>query len=235
MSSKRKKPTVDLFSTLHIRMKAPICGCRATQEPDPNAYGIYFPTEKGQPVGLELKCKICDTILRVPWAELTANVVYVQPKKTKTSTTKVGQVDTNERVRDAERKAEEAIRRAEVQVETATRKAEAQVEIATRQAEEAMRQAEAQLGRAGLDFGTAQSESLDELLGKLFKTRAGAAEWKTTTITTSSEETQEATPEEDLEPDDPPEDLEPEKESEVEAPVDTRPAYMRHLDLEEQS
>ena len=69
-----------LFDTLHVKLKGPLCECRATRQPDKGAYSIYFPVDKTGLAAVKVECNLCNMSLIIPWQDLTGSVVYSKPK-----------------------------------------------------------------------------------------------------------------------------------------------------------
>lgn len=224
-----------LFDTLLIRLKRPICECPSARGPDKGAYGIFFPVDHTGLAGIKVVCKNCQKAITVPWDDLSGHVIYAQPKpkprpedswdaisrggnvviragESGSPGRRVGRVTSG----SAWAHAEQHWKDAERQFEQMAGRFNRQVDDAARRLDDAARQLERQQATAAERVW----QTAPDVAPLFSQTRVEVREQKSD----SSGSPHEPEPQREPEPADPP----------AEEPADTRPAYMKHLGLEEQ-
>ena len=200
-----------LFDTLHIRLKGPFCKCMATMKPTKGAYAIYFPVDRTGLAAIQVECKTCKKSFTIPWEDLNGSVVYTSEAR------KSGWGTGGNVTLQAGESGSPGVRIGVVNSGSAWANAEERWKDAERRFEEMTGRVDRQMGKAQDDLQRLWDGAPDT---SLFFSQAPI-------------ETREQTPASSGSPHEP----EPRREpapADPETPPDTRPAYMRHLGLEEQ-
>lgn len=240
-----------LFDTLLIRLTGPICGCPTTRKPDKKAYGIYFPVDRTGLAGIKVACKRCQKAVTIPWDDLSGHVVYKQPEPKTQEPEKSGWGNLSIHGGENGRGGSVVIRAGQ-SGSPGRRVGRVSTGSAWAHAEQHWKDAERQFEEMAGRFGTtmdAAARRLDEAARQLEKAQGGDLDMSGDELQRLWQEAPDVTPlfsqvhvetrEQRSSSSGSPHEPEPQREPEpadppAEEPADTRPAYMKHLGLEEQ-